>query len=93
MWYESGKAITPGKADSLPVWRISEHICALADDERHLGHVVKTDRWLAFDATKLNTAENGFRYLGSFVNVTAAREAVEKSIPCASPESVRGAGQ
>jgi hypothetical protein len=36
-------------------WRHSASICALADGERHLGHIVQIGgRWYAFDATHFN---------------------------------------
>jgi hypothetical protein len=70
---------------SAPFWRSSGDICAFADDERHLGHVIRTDQWQAFDATKSNDAGDGFHYLGSYADVNAAREAVEDSVaPCLS---------
>jgi hypothetical protein len=61
-------------------WRISEYLCAFHDNERHLGHVTKTDRWLAYDATHLNQREDGFRYLGDFPDLEAAKAAVEGSV-------------
>jgi hypothetical protein len=61
-------------------WRNSESICALADGERHLGHVLKIgERWYAFDATHPNEESNGFRQLGSFASIASAKEAVELS--------------
>jgi hypothetical protein len=68
---------------SLPgsrVWRISRHICAFADNERHLGHVVKTEAWHAWDATHLNESATGPRYLGAFSGLNAAKEAVQASV-------------
>jgi hypothetical protein len=60
-------------------WRNSGHICALSDGERHIGHVVKIGgRWHAFDATHSNEAGNGFRSLGTFAALNAAKEAVEQ---------------
>jgi hypothetical protein len=61
-------------------WRRSEHICAFADSERHLGHVIKTDQWNAYDATHLNEASTGFKYLGAFSDLAAAMQAVESSV-------------
>jgi hypothetical protein len=61
-------------------WRRSEHICALADGERHFGHVIKTGQWDAYDATHLNEASGGFKYLGAFGDVAAAMQAVELSV-------------
>jgi hypothetical protein len=63
-----------------PVWRDSAEICALADEERHLGHILRVGgRWHAFDATHFNEESNGFRRLGSFASKSAAKEAVERS--------------
>ena len=63
-----------------PAWRDSTLICALADGERHLGHVLKIGgRWHAFDATHFNDESNGFRLLGSFASLSAAKEAVNQS--------------
>jgi hypothetical protein len=60
-----------------PAWRNSNSICALADGERHIGHVLKIGgRWHAFDGTHFNQESNGFRSLGSFAGLMAAKEAV-----------------
>jgi hypothetical protein len=63
-----------------PVWHDSEHICALADEDRHLGHAVQTDRWHAYDGTKLDAASSGFRYLGEFDTALEAKQAIEISV-------------
>jgi hypothetical protein len=61
-----------------PVWRDSDSVCGLSDQERHLGHILKIDgRWHAFDGTHFNGESNGFRSLGSFASLTTAKEAVE----------------
>ena len=61
-------------------WRHSASICALADGERHLGHIVQIGgRWYAFDATHFNEGSDGFRNLGSFASIVSAKEAVELS--------------
>lgn len=70
---------------ALPVpggrtWRVSKYVCALEDAERHLGHVVKTDKWHAYDATHLNLQEDGIRYLGHFSDLESAKAAVETSV-------------
>ena len=62
------------------VWRVSEHFCALHDTERHLGHLVKTDKWHAYDATHINSQEDGMLYVGGFSDLEAAKAAVEASI-------------
>lgn len=61
-------------------WRTSQYLCAFQDGERHLGHVVKTDKWHAYDATHLNLQEDGIRYLGDFPDLKAAKAAVEASV-------------
>jgi hypothetical protein len=61
-------------------WRNSKFVCALADSERHLGHVVKTEKWRAYDATHLNDASQGFKYLGAFGGSAAGKRVVESSV-------------
>jgi hypothetical protein len=63
-----------------PVWHNSKFVCALANEERHFGHVVKADQWLAFDATHLNEKRDGIAELGAFESLAAAKEAVERSV-------------
>jgi hypothetical protein len=76
---------------ATPVWRTSRTICALADGERHLGHTISIDgRWHAFDATHSNDESNGFRWLGTFASMAAAKEAVEQSLR-ALPMALAGA--
>lgn len=59
-------------------WRNSKDICALADGERHLGHILQIGgRWYAFDATHFNENSDGFRGLGSFASMLSAKQAVE----------------
>ena len=68
-------------ADSLPVWRESANVWALADSDRHLGHAVRVhDHWIAYDAIHLNPSNDGFRVLGTFTDVDAAKAAIERSI-------------
>jgi len=70
----------PATPPAVAAWRDSIAICALADGERHLGHILKIgERWYAFDATHFNEESNGFRSLGSFASVASAKEAVEFS--------------
>jgi len=65
---------------ALPVWRNSTAICALADGERHLGHILEIGgRWYAFDATHSDEKSNGFRNLGSFASRESAKQVVELS--------------
>src|SRR5690349_25096600 len=67
-------------ASGLPVWRDSQHICAVSDDERHLGYTIWSGRWHSYDATKLNDEGNGFKYLGPFDTAAEGKRAVELSI-------------
>jgi hypothetical protein len=65
---------------SMPEWRDSASICALADGERHYGHIVKIDgRWHAFDGTHSDPDGTGFLRLGSFSSMGSAKQAVERS--------------
>jgi hypothetical protein len=60
------------------VWRDFGSVCSFADEERHLGHVVKADGyWLAYDATHINESETGFQLIGRFRQISAAKRAVE----------------
>jgi len=62
------------------LWRDSAAVCALADGERHLGHIVRIGaNWHAFDATHFNEEGNGFRSLGTFASILAAKAAVEQA--------------
>src|SRR5271165_3404748 len=81
MWY-FGTAIPdePKEVNSRPTWRSSEDVCGLADDERHLGHVVRAGEWHAYDATKPDETQNGFRHLGSFASIAEAKRTVESSV-------------
>ena len=67
-------------AVSSRTWETSSDVCALRDQERHLGHVVKTgNRWAAYDTTKLNLSCTGFLCLGTFASQAAAKNAVQRS--------------
>jgi hypothetical protein len=94
MRYEhySARISKPATGLSAAAWRNSKDVCALANDERHLGHAFRTDQWQAFDATKLDLKENGFRYLGSFASSSAARKAVDASVALPEKLLVRCAG-
>ena len=71
----------PGLHLATPAWTDSKAICALADGERHFGHIVKIDgRWHAFDATHFNDESNGFRSVGTFASHSAAKRAVEQNV-------------
>jgi hypothetical protein len=64
----------------MPVWCDAEDFCALADGDRHLGHIVYTGEWEAFDAIHPNDSGNGFRELGAFPSVFLAKMAVEQAV-------------
>jgi hypothetical protein len=60
-------------------WRDSSSVCALADGQRHLGHIVRAGNcWLAFDATRSNSMGTGFRLIGSWMNIAVAKRALEQ---------------
>jgi len=61
----------------MAVWRDAEDICALSDDDRHLGHVVNEGEWHAFDAVHPNLGGNG---IGIFATLDDAKAAVERSV-------------
>ena len=61
-------------------WKNSKYVCALSDNERHFGHIIKTEFWDAYDATRLNEASEGFKYLGAFADLATAMQAVERSV-------------
>jgi len=66
---------------SVPVWRESPEVCALADAERHLGHAVRVGNyWIGYDAIHVNPTSDGFRIIGTFASVEAAKAAIENSI-------------
>ena len=61
-------------------WRNSSNVCAYANEDRHLGHIVRTDKgWAAFDATHSTTQGDAFRPLGLFRSSEDARHAVESA--------------
>jgi len=80
-------------------WTNSNHVCALADHERHLGHVVKgqiigTDQWHAWDATHADEGSARFNYLGAFADRAEAMQAVESAVArVREPESMGMGGQ
>jgi len=63
-----------------PLWQDSKYTCALADSERHFGHIINTGQWHAYDAIHLNSTATGFHYLGAFQDLAAAKHAVESSV-------------
>jgi hypothetical protein len=59
-------------------WRNSANVCALADSDRHLGHVVREgEGWVAYDGTHAARDGNTFRPLGFFPSIFNAKQAVE----------------
>jgi hypothetical protein len=63
-----------------PKWSNSRSVCALADGERHFGHILRIGgRWHAFDATRPNDDATGFLFLGCFGTLAAAKASVEQS--------------
>ena len=86
MQMEEGNMIPNGKdhSDGNPdvatlTWRHSNHICALSDGERHVGHIVKIGgRWHAFDAMHSNDNGDGFKSLGTYASEGPAKSAVEQ---------------
>jgi hypothetical protein len=78
--FGNAEAIKGGAAyPGLAVWRDSHSVCALADDRRHVGHIVRAGNcWLAFDATHANETGTGFRLVGCWQDVAAAKRAVEQ---------------
>lgn len=72
-------------------WRVSAHMCALADGERHIGHAMKIGgKWQAWDATRGDASGRGFLNLGSFNTLEGAQRAIEYSY-CLLPQSFAGA--
>jgi hypothetical protein len=70
-------------ANSLPFWRIGEDVCALADSERHLGHILRIEsQWIAYDGTCLGENDIGFRLIGVFPDLKSAKIAVEFATIC-----------
>jgi hypothetical protein len=61
-------------------WRDSDFVCALADSDRHLGHLIMTGEWHAYDATHLDEASKAFTYLGAFDDVAVAKRVVESCV-------------
>ena len=63
------------------IWYATANVCALANAERHLGHVVVTaEGCIAYDGTHANAAGDGFNELGCFGDVIEAKAAVEEAL-------------
>ena len=76
----------------MPVWCDAEDFCTLADGERHLGHIVYTGEWEAYDGTRPNDTGDGFRELGAFQTVALAKMAVEQAVCRPAGVRARSAG-
>lgn len=76
----------------MPVWCDAEEFCTFTDGDRHLGHIVYTGEWEAFDAIHPNESENGFRELGAFPSVFLAKLAVEQAVSGSAGMMARSAG-
>lgn len=76
----------------MPAWRDGEDLCALADGDRHLGHVINDGEWHAFDAVHPDHASHGFRHLGTFMTVRDAKDAVERAVSERAENKVRRVG-
>ena len=77
------KAREPFQAspELIPVWRESADVCALTDSERHLGHAIRVDQqWIAYDAIHVNPSNQGFRVIGTFQTLAAAKQAIENAV-------------
>ena len=61
-------------------WLDSELVCALADDYRHLGHLIRRKEWHAYDATQAGEKPEDFRFLGAFADLASAKQAVELAV-------------
>ena len=69
------------RAESIPVWRESADVCALADSDRHLGHAIRVEKeWVAYDAIHFNLSNDGFRIIGTFETIAAAKHAIENAV-------------
>ena len=73
-------------------WRDRGDVCTLADDDRHLGHVINLGMWHAFDGIHLNETGNGFKGLGLFATIDQAKAAVEESVARSGKPKARAAG-
>ena len=55
-------------------------VCAYTNEDRHLGHILRTgEGWIAFDATHSTAQGTAFRPLGFFRSAEKARQAVESA--------------
>jgi hypothetical protein len=61
-------------------WQDSDVICALADTDRHLGHLIKLEHWYAYDATRADETSRTFKCLGAFDNLASAKQILELAV-------------
>lgn len=61
-------------------WQDSEVICALADTDRHLGHLIKRERWYAYDGTRADETSQNFKCLGAFADLASAKQMLELAV-------------
>ena len=65
-------------------WQDSDVVCALADSDRHLGHLIRretgNDQWYAYDATHVDEGSSSFRCLGTFSDLVSAKRIVELAV-------------
>jgi len=61
-------------------WQDSEVICALADTDRHLGHLIKLEHWYAYDATRADETSRSFKCLGAFDDLASAKQMLELAV-------------
>jgi hypothetical protein len=62
------------------LWQDSDQVCALTDSDRHLGHLIRSDRWYAYDATRLDESSRGFTCLGAFSDLESAKRILELAV-------------
>lgn len=65
-------------------WLDSDVVCALADSDRHLGHLIRREtgekQWYAYDATHVDEASSTFKCLGAFPDLASAKRIVELAV-------------
>lgn len=61
-------------------WQDSDIVCALADSDRHLGHLIHRGEWYAYDATHVDESAQTFRCLGAFPDLASAKRTVELAV-------------
>ena len=61
-------------------WQDSDVVCALADSDRHLGHLINRGEWYAYDATHVDEDSQTFKCLGTFPDLASAKRMVELAV-------------